>query len=85
MNKGNKRVLVIDDNPDGEEALRLQRDLPAAVVITDIFMPGKEGIETIYGVDYFSVASELGAVKTFKKPFEPNELIQAVRELTLSD
>lgn len=33
---------------DGEEALRLQRDLPAAVVITDIYMPGKEGIETIY-------------------------------------
>jgi len=33
---------------DGEEALRLQRELPAAVVITDIYMPGKEGIETIY-------------------------------------
>jgi DNA-binding response OmpR family regulator len=69
MNKANKRVLVIDDNPDmrrtmqvllesegfavsvaadGEEALRLQRELPAAVVITDIYMPGKEGIETIY-------------------------------------
>ena len=69
MNKGNRRVLVIDDNPDmirtmqallesegfdvavaadGEEALRLQRELPAAVVITDIYMPGKEGLETIY-------------------------------------
>ena len=127
MNKAQKRVLVIDDNPDmrrtlqalletegfavtvaadGEEALRLQRELPAAVVITDIFMPGKEGIETIYelrkqfpqtkvivisgglrakGADYFAVARELGAVKAFKKPFEPNELIEAVRELTLSD
>jgi DNA-binding response OmpR family regulator len=127
MNKGNKRVLVIDDNPDmrrtmqlllesegfavsvaadGEEALRLQRRLPAAVVITDIFMPGKEGIETIFelrkefpqtkiivmsgglraqGADYFSVARELGAVKAFKKPFAPNELIDAVRELIPSD
>jgi DNA-binding response OmpR family regulator len=126
MHKGNKRVLVIDDNPDmrrtmqmllesegfavsvaadGEEALRQQKDLPADVVITDIFMPGKEGIETIYELrkqfpqtkvivisggsrakgDYFGVARELGAAKTFKKPFEPNELIQAVRELTLSD
>jgi CheY-like chemotaxis protein len=90
---------------DGEEALRLQRDLPAAVVITDIYMPGKEGIETIYelrkhfpqtkvivmsggsrvtGVDYFQVARELGAVKTLKKPFTPAELIDAVRELTVT-
>jgi DNA-binding response OmpR family regulator len=91
---------------DGEEALRLQRDLPAAVVITDIYMPGKEGIETIYelrkhfpqtkvivisggarvpGVDYFEVALELGAVKALKKPFAPDELIAAVRQLTPSD
>ena len=69
MNKGNKRVLVIDDNPDmrrtmqvllesegfavsvaadGEEALRIQKSSPAQVVVTDIFMPGKEGIQTIY-------------------------------------
>ena len=60
MQNGNKRVLVIDDNPDmrrtmqallesegfdvavaadGEEGLRLQRSMPAAVVITDIYMP----------------------------------------------
>jgi DNA-binding response OmpR family regulator len=91
---------------DGEEALRLQRDLPAAVVITDIFMPGKEGIETIFelrkqfpqtkiivmsggsrakGMDYLSVARELGAVKALKKPFAPDELIDAVREFTPSD
>src|SRR5688572_8369656 len=33
---------------DGEEALRIQKDFCADVVVTDIFMPGKEGIETIY-------------------------------------
>ena len=32
---------------DGAEALALQRAAPFDVVITDIFMPGKEGIETI--------------------------------------
>jgi CheY-like chemotaxis protein len=32
---------------DGEEGLRLQRAAPFDVVVTDIFMPGKEGIETI--------------------------------------
>ena len=33
--------------PDGEQGLRLQRQSPADVVVTDIFMPEKEGIETI--------------------------------------
>lgn len=32
---------------DGHEGLLLQRRSPAAVVVTDIFMPGKEGIETV--------------------------------------
>jgi two-component system, chemotaxis family, chemotaxis protein CheY len=32
---------------DGDEALTLQKAAPFDVVVTDIFMPGKEGIETI--------------------------------------
>ena len=32
---------------DGAEGLRMQRGSPADVVITDLFMPDKEGIETI--------------------------------------
>ena len=62
------RILVVDDNPDqrdslrlllvrlgyeaeaardGQQAMEVQRDRPADILITDIFMPGKDGIETI--------------------------------------
>lgn len=33
--------------PDGKAGLRLYREAPSDVVITDIFMPEKEGLETI--------------------------------------
>lgn len=32
---------------DGQQALEIQRQRPARILITDIFMPGKDGIETI--------------------------------------
>jgi two-component system, chemotaxis family, chemotaxis protein CheY len=88
---------------DGREGLALQRSKPSGIVVTDIFMPGKEGIETIFelhrefpqtkiivmsggpskkGLDYLSVALELGAARSLKKPFAPLELIDAVWELS---
>jgi DNA-binding response OmpR family regulator len=32
---------------DGEQGIKLQRKQPASLLITDIFMPNKEGVETI--------------------------------------
>ena len=87
---------------NGAQGLALQRARPAAVIVTDIFMPEMEGIETINDLrrefpeariiamsgrdprmkfDVFGVAREVGAVRTFKKPFRFEELMAAVREL----
>ena len=90
---------------NGLEGLRLQRNEPADVVVTDIFMPEQDGIETLWkfreefpnvpivvmsgggaarGTDYLSVARELGATKTLKKPLDPQELIDVVGQITRS-
>ena len=37
----------VADAPDGKVALKLFREKPADIVITDLIMPEKEGIETI--------------------------------------
>jgi DNA-binding NtrC family response regulator len=87
---------------DGARGLDSQRKDPAHIVVTDIFMPEKEGMETLMtflkefpgtkvivmsgggtkkGVDYLKVAVELGASKSFSKPFDPQKLAAAVREL----
>jgi DNA-binding NtrC family response regulator len=87
---------------NGNEALEAQRNDPAAIILTDIFMPDAEGMETIVqlraefpqakiivmsgggsyrGVDYLRLAQELGAAKALKKPFAPQDLIDAMREV----
>jgi CheY-like chemotaxis protein len=37
----------VEDAPNGAVALRMLEELPADLIITDIFMPEKEGVETI--------------------------------------
>lgn len=38
------------DAPDGKEGLRMYRERPADLIITDIIMPEKEGLETIHAL-----------------------------------
>lgn len=43
-----KEGYMVMEASDGAQGLALCRDNPIAVVITDILMPGKEGIATIF-------------------------------------
>ncbi len=97
---------------NGNEAVELQRGEPADLIISDIIMPGKDGVNTIKEIRqefpgiriiaisgggsvqpneyvpeaitttaYLAAAKEAGADMVFTKPFERNDLIQAVNDL----
>jgi len=87
---------------NGKIAMRLQREHPANLVITDLIMPEQEGLETISSLKreypgikiiaisgggrigpeaYLPAARELGADRVFSKPFDIQEVVDAVREL----
>src|SRR6267378_4425222 len=95
--------IEVEGAANGAQGLALQRARPADVIVTDIFMPEMEGIETIHdlrrefpeakiiamsgrdpvaNLDVFEVARQVGAAKTFSKPFKFEDLIAAVRELS---
>ena len=90
------------DAPNGRVGVRLYREAPADIVITDIFMDDKEGLETITELrrdfpsvkiiaisggnrfdnfDGLSIAQQLGAQRTFSKPFSRDVILAAIQEL----
>ena len=90
------------DAADGNKGLKLYRDAPTDIIITDIIMPEKEGIETIIELrrefpevkiiamsgggnagpeEYLHMAKGLGAQRTLTKPFENEELLEAIGAL----
>lgn len=88
---------------EGAEALAIQRESPADLLVTDIFMPGQEGFETISSFktqfpqtriivisagtlpgmkhDFLSSAALLGVGATLRKPFDVDQLLDAVRRV----
>ena len=93
----------VTEAADGGQGIEAQRKEPADLVITDIFMPEKEGISTIQelkqefpdvkviavtgggnkrcGFEYLRFAENVGADKTLNKPFERQEILDAIDEL----
>jgi DNA-binding NtrC family response regulator len=81
---------------DGLEGASRHHREPADLVITDLYMPGQDGIEILTqfrkvaphvpviavsgNSDMLLVAQKSGAVATLKKPFGADELLKAVRE-----
>jgi len=87
------------EEADGEEGMKLLSASPADLVIMDIFMPDKEGIQTIREVrerfpqvkllaisaggsrihlDMLTPARAMGPHGTLAKPFQRQELLDAV-------
>ena len=94
-----KEGFDVSDASNGEEALKLQKMRPARLIITDLIMPEKEGLETIRELrhtypdvkiiamsgggrvrpeSHLEMARVFGAVKTFTKPINREELLEAV-------
>jgi CheY-like chemotaxis protein len=88
--------------PDGKVGLQLYREEPFDLIITDVFMPEKEGLETIrelrseypevkiiaisgggrnIDLDFLPLAKQFGALRTLTKPFDRQEMLNAVQEV----
>lgn len=91
---------------DGEVGLKLYRKEPTDLIIIDIFMPSKDGLEAIIELNrnypdvkiiaisgggkrgdltFLDASLTFGANRKFAKPFERQELLQAIRELLDQD
>ena len=92
----------VSEAGDGKEGINRFLEDPADLVLTDIVMPTKEGLETIRELketspdvkiiamsgggrnnpyDYLNLAKKFGAARVFEKPFEWDDLIDAISEL----
>ncbi len=90
---------------NGKEAITLYHGSPTDIIITDLIMPEKEGMELITELrsdfpevkiiaisgggrlgaeEYLPMAKGLGAVRTFSKPFNREDLLAAVQEILSS-
>lgn len=96
-----KQDFEVTEATNGDEALTYIKNNGVDILITDLYMPGKGGLELIHtirtqlnidipiimltasAIEKTETASfNLGASKFMKKPFSPNELLEAIKKLT---
>ena len=94
--------VEITEAGDGEEGLKLCREQTFDLVITDVFMPRRDGLQLIQDIrkefpgtrviaisgvgvraelDIISLRKSYGADDAFEKPFEPERLLESVKDL----
>jgi len=84
---------------DGVEGLKLYHEISPDIIITDIMMPNKTGLEmakeikeldsdsniiilsAFSEVDKLLTAIDIGVIKYFIKPFDPDELLEYINSL----
>jgi len=87
---------------DGEAGLRLYGEQGADLVLVDLFMPERDGLDVLRAlraaipqpkivamsgggrigqIEVLRAAAAFGAARTLRKPFEPRDLLAAIREL----
>lgn len=88
----------VEGATDGNKGLLLHKSTPFDVAIIDMFMPQKDGIETIRdftaqfpnlgiiaisggGDNFLGMAQRFGAVEALSKPFDAEDLIDAVKRI----